>query len=106
ARAFALGGGGSTLKRLDCSGKLVEDELMQVDSRAGVVDINAHQHAVGIEIQENAFGDLAALDARPFDEIDVKRVCFGMVVELHGRNRLSKNALWIVSPSASVTTRR
>lgn len=45
-----------------------------------------------------------ASDAGLLREIDVQRIRFRIVVEFHGLNRRSGNALWIVTLSSSVTT--
>ena len=54
-------------------------------------------------------GHFPGLHAGLFAELDVETVGLGVVVELHGDPILklrSKNALWMVSPSSRVTTRR
>ena len=57
----------------------------------------------------HAIGHFPGLHAGLFAELDVETVGLGVVVKLHGdplRKRPSKNALWMVSPSSRVTTRR
>src|SRR6266511_2759641 len=60
----------------------------------------------GVVVQDDTIRDFSALNARSLRQIDIQRVGVGEVVDLHGLNRLSRNALWIVSLSASVMTRR
>ena len=61
------------------------------------------------EIDDKTFDNLPRLDAWGALELDIKTVRLGIIVQFHRASSLklrSKNALWIVSPSASVTTRR
>src|SRR5690606_9221651 len=74
-----------------------------------MVDIDANEPALRVEVQHNAGRDLARLCAGPLGQIDVERVGLGVVMELHGWTSLkprSGKALCTVSPSSSVTTRR
>src|SRR5260221_13793915 len=60
----------------------------------------------GVVVQYDAIRDFSALDAGWLGKIEIQGVGVGEVVDLHGLNRLSRNALWIVSLSSSVMTRR
>ena len=91
---------------LDLSGQPREDEATQLDFAAGVVDINTDQGAILVVVEDNAFRDFPAIDARLLGQVDIKRVGFGIVVQLHGMNPRSGKALWIVVWSSSVTTLR
>src|SRR5205814_8313478 len=71
-----------------------------------MIDIDADQIAFGVVIQNHAFRDFLALHARSLREIDVKRIGIWKIVQFHGRNLRSRNALCIVILSESVTTRK
>src|SRR3954453_18416032 len=74
-----------------------------------VVDIEPDHVAIGIEIDIEPFDNLPRLRARRALQLDIEAVRLRIVVQLHGsssRKLRSKNALWTVSPSSSVTTRR
>src|SRR6266480_4856791 len=73
---------------------------------ACMVDIDADQIAFSVVIQNHAFGDFLALHARSLREIDVKRIGIWKIVQFHGRNLRSRNALCIVILSESVTARK
>lgn len=73
--------------------QLAENELFELHLGAGIVDIDADQVPIGIVVQHDAFRNLATLNTRPLREIDVKRISFRVVVELHGLNRRSGKAL-------------
>src|SRR5258705_6943652 len=68
----------------DLARKLAQNEAPQVDSAAGVVDINSDQFALRVVVENYAFRDFSTVDARPLREIDVQRVRIGEVVEVHG----------------------
>src|SRR5215475_7255036 len=74
-----------------------------------MVDVESDHFAVGIEVDDETCDDLSGLGARRALELDIEAVRFRIVVQLHrssSRKLRSKNALWTVSPSSSVTTRR
>src|SRR4051812_19809842 len=74
-----------------------------------MVDVEADDVAVVVEIDDEPFDDLSRLHARHVLELDVEAVRLRIVMQLHrssSRKFRSKNALWTVSPSPSVTTRR
>src|SRR5262245_14294003 len=74
-----------------------------------MIDIEPDNFAVGIEVDDETRDDLSGLRARRALEFDIKTVRFRIVVQLHrssSRKLRSKNALWTVSPSSNVTTRR
>ncbi len=85
---------------------MVCDELAQIQLAAGMVDVDSDQVALAVVIQNNAFRNLLALDARPVREIDVKRIGVWKIIQFHGRNLRSRNALCIVSLSERVITRK
>src|SRR6476661_6833149 len=85
---------------------MVCDELAQIQLAAGMVDVDSDQVALAVVIQNNAFRNLLALDAWPVRKIDVERICVWKIIQFHGRNLRSKNALCMVSLSDSVTTRK
>jgi hypothetical protein len=86
--------------------QLAEQHPLKVDLVPGVVDIDPDNSALGVIVDDNAFRDFPAVYARPLGKLDVQRVGVGVVVEFHGRNPRSGNALWTVILSSSVTTRR
>ena len=87
-------------------GDLAGDDLTQVEFPAGVVNVNAHEIAVRVIVQNHACGNLLALGARTRREVNVERIRFWIIIQFHGLNLRSKNALCIVTLSASVTTRK
>src|SRR5229473_8054025 len=73
-----------------------------------MVDVEADDFAAGIEVDVQALGHLTRFDARFRLQFDVETIRLGVIVQLHGLSFTkfrSKNALWTVSPSSSVTTR-
>ena len=82
--------------RLNLARQLAEKDLLQLDLVAGVVNVDAHEPSIRIVIQDNALRNLAALDARAVAQLDVQRVCIGVVVELQGWKPRPGKALWIV----------
>src|SRR5207245_11669099 len=78
----------------------------QIELAAGVIDVDPDQVAFAVVIQNNAFRNLLALNARSVREIDVKRIGIWKIIQFHGRNLRSKNALCMVSLPESVTTRK
>src|SRR5436309_16036225 len=92
-----------------CGRKSYRLDLRQVELVRGVVDIESNDSALCIEIDVEPLDDLPRLGARRILQLDVETVRLRIVMQLHrssSRKLRSKNALWIVSPSASVTTRR
>src|SRR5262249_33533729 len=84
-------------------------DLGQVELAGGMTDVEPNDFAVGIEVDDETRDDLSGLRARRALEFDIKAVRLRIVVQLHrscSRKLRSKNALWTVSPSSSVTTRR
>jgi hypothetical protein len=78
----------------------------RIQLAAGMVDVDPDQIAFGVVIQNHAFGDFLALHARSLREIDVKRIGIWKIIEFHGLNLRSKNALCMVSLSERVMTRK
>ena len=58
-----------------------------------LVDVDPDQIAVRVVIENDALGDLAAIDTRALRKVDVQRVSVAMVAELHGLNPRSGKAL-------------
>src|SRR3954471_7002007 len=84
-------------------------DLRQVKLVRRVLDIEADHVAIGVEIDDQTLDDLARLGARRAVQLDIEAVRFRIIAKLHGcssRKSRSKKALWTVSPSSSVTTRR
>src|ERR1700674_4429549 len=94
-----------------CAGRWKRNRLYlgQVELAGGVIDIEPDDIALCVEIDDEAFDNLPRLDTWGALELDIETVRLGIVVQFHRSSSLklrSKNALGIVSPSASVTTRR
>ena len=83
-----------------------ENEPLQLDFAACIINVDADKTPTGVVVEDDAFGDFSALDARVLREIDVEGVSLGIIGQLHGLNPRSRNALWMVTLSSSVTTRR
>ncbi len=84
--------------------ELADGELADVDFGAGIVNVDSNKIAIGIVVKQNTLGDLSAFDACLFRKIDVERIRFRIVVQFHGLNRRSGNALRMVTLSSSVMT--
>src|SRR5206468_7893542 len=85
---------------------VARDKFPQIELATGMIDVDSDQVAFAVVIQNDAFRDLLAFDARPVRKIDVERICIWKIIQFHGRNLRSKNALCMVSLSESVTTRK
>ena len=59
-----------------------------------------------VDIYNNALSDLSGVRARALGKVDVEAVGVWKILNSHGLNLRSGNALWIVRSSASVTTCR
>src|SRR6185295_3917386 len=83
--------------------------LRQVKLARSVLDVEPDHVAIGVEIDDQTLDDLAHLGPRRAVQLDIEAVRFRIIAKLHGcssRKSRSKKALWTVSPSSSVTTRR
>src|SRR5207249_1292868 len=88
----------------------------QVHVLASMLDVNTDKTPGLIKVQHDSRAYLLGLDTRPIRKVYVERVGLAIVVESHrcsfpfapagSAKPRSKNALWTVSPSSSVTTRR
>ena len=58
-------------------------EFMQVQFVAGIVDVDADESPIGVEIQNDAFRDFVAVCARVRGEGYVERISVRVVIELH-----------------------
>ena len=65
--------------------KVAEGYFADVEFGAGVVDIDADEVARLVVIENDAFGHFAALDAGSVRKIDVERICFWIIIDLHRR---------------------
>ena len=68
--------------------QVAEGYFADVEVGAGVVDIEADEVAGLVVIEDNAFGNLAALDAGFVRKVDVERICFWIIIDLHFREVL------------------
>lgn len=67
----------------DAEGKRFGFESGEVENFRGVLDIDADDLALFVEVDDHAFLNLARIDARARVQVDVERVGFTIVVELH-----------------------
>src|SRR3990172_10653932 len=85
-------------------------EVGEICYVASMVNVNAHDMSIGIKIHYDPGAHFDRIHSRPVHQVYRKRVSLRIVSNLHrslsGVNRRSGNALWMVSPSAKVTTRR
>ena len=87
-------------------GQVLDDETVDIRPVACVLDINADERARGVTVQDHPVHDLFRIAGLSFSEVNVQRIRSRVVIQLHGLNLLSGKALWIVTPSGNVTTRR
>jgi hypothetical protein len=87
-------------------GNVVRDKLAQVELLTRVVDVDPHQISFSVVIQHDSFRNFLALGALLVREIDVKGIGIWKIIEFHGLNLRSRNALCIVSLSERVMTRK
>ena len=62
--------------------------------------------SVMVQIEQRVVVEIACLGDRDVAKLDVQRVRFGVIPDIHGLNPLSKKALCTVSPSGKSTTLR
>lgn len=80
----------------NCAGHLQKYEFVQFNLVAGIVDVDADQSATVVLIKDDTLRNFPAVYAWPFRQVDIERVCFRVIVELHGLKSRSGKALWIV----------
>jgi hypothetical protein len=85
---------------------MVRYKLAQVQLLTGVVDVDPDQISFSIVIQHHSFGNFLALCALLVREIDVKQIGIWKIIEFHGLNLRSKNALCMVSLSERLMARK
>ena len=68
---------------LDCPGQSVEHHARQINLVTGVVDVDAHNPAVSVVIDDNTGGEFLTVDARLITEGDRERVGVSEVFEFH-----------------------
>jgi hypothetical protein len=56
-----------------------KDQPVQLHLPASIVDVDAHQVTRGVVVEYNAFRNLAALDTRVLQQIDIERIGAGML---------------------------
>jgi len=74
---------GKNCGRSGAEGKRFGFESGEVENFRGVLDIDPDDLSLFIEIDDHAVLNFARIDARPRVQIDVERVGFAIVVELH-----------------------
>src|SRR6266513_3042082 len=85
---------------------VIRDELAQVQLLTGVVDVDPDQISFSVVVQYHSFRNFLALGALLVRQIDVKGIGIWEIIQFHGLNLRSRNALCIVSLSESVMTRK
>ena len=85
---------------------VARDELAQVQLLTGVVDVDPDQISFSVVVQYHSFRNFLALGALLVRQIDVKGIGIWEIIQFHGLNLRSRNALCIVSLSESVMTRK
>ena len=71
---------------------MTEDDLIQIESLTRLVDVDPHESAFTIEIENDSIGDFAGVHARAISEVDVERVCLWIILKLHDFHPRSGNA--------------
>jgi len=71
-----------------------------------LIDVDPDGMPVLVDIQNDALSDLSGVSTRALGKVDVEAVGVWKILNSHGLNPRSGNALWIVRSSASVTTRK
>src|SRR5262252_4080831 len=97
---------GRKILRLCFQRDMVCDKLAQIQLAAGMVDVDPDQVTLAVIVQNDTFRDFLAFNARLVRKIDIQRIGIWKIVQFHGRNLRSTNALCMVSLSESVTTRK
>jgi len=80
----------------------------EIELARRMIDVEAYDLSFGVEIDIEPGRHFAGFRARLGLQLDIEAVGFRIIVKLHRsahRKLRSKKALWIVSPSARVTTR-
>src|SRR5450759_1656754 len=90
----------------DLRWQLVDKQVLELNFSARVIDIDSDEVPVRIVVEHDPFGNLPAFHTRLLRKVDIQRIRRGVVIQLHGLNPLSGKALWIVTLSCSVTTRK
>src|SRR2546423_13464854 len=77
-------------------GRDVRDfQSVELHSAARALDLDADGVALGVVVQHDPVRNFLAFHAGLLAEIDVQRIRFREIVDLHSVNPRSKNALWI-----------
>src|SRR4030066_114091 len=84
SRAPRLSGYGAYFR-----GEFAQDQFLELNLLAGIINVNADQVTLGVVIEYDAFGNLAAIRAGFFSQIDVERIGIRVVFQFHGLNPLS-----------------
>src|SRR5437879_13603418 len=85
---------------------LFKREMREVGSFPSVLDSESTNVPLSIDVELGVRIEILGLDDAPGPELDVEGVGVLEVLDLHGSNERSKNALCTVSPSCNSTTRR
>lgn len=78
---------------LDHTRHALQHQPAQLYLLAWVIDVDADQIAGVVLLEHDTVGDFTTLHAVALRQVDVPRVGVRIVVELHGLNRRSGNAL-------------
>src|SRR6266481_1315978 len=80
--------------------------MLKVGTVPSVLDREGADLTLTIDVELGVFVQVLGLDYASSFELDVQRVGILEVLDFHGANERSKNALCTVSPSGRSTTRR
>jgi hypothetical protein len=86
--------------------ELAQDQLLKLDLFARIIDVDAYKVPVGIIVHHNPFRNFSALDAWLFGEVDIQGVRVSVIIQSHSLKPRSGKALWIVTLSSNVMTRK
>ena len=98
------------MKAVTCHPKLVRDlfvrETRNPSSLGSMLNCNPTNVALSIYIEKGVFIKVSRLDHSNRTKLYIKRISVLKILDFHGVNDRSKNALCTVSPSGNSTTLR
>ena len=84
----------------------IEQQAVDVSVLAGVLHVYPNQPTFFVKIQHDSFCDFSAFSAGAIIEMNVERIGSGIIRQSYGLNLLSGKALWSVTPTSRVATRK
>ena len=85
-RTSPLGAQGAQAARVALIGKAMVSVVVRSSFLGGAVDIEACHGSVSIEVDVQAVRDLTRFGPRPINQLDIKTVRLGIIMQLHGLN--------------------